>query len=59
MPLTYFPCSFTFPDICPKSASYYGNRAATLMMMGKLREALEDAQQAVRLDETFVRVCHR
>ncbi|XP_078281077.1 dnaJ homolog subfamily C member 7 isoform X2 [Rhinoraja longicauda] len=42
-------------DICPKNASYYGNRAATLIMMGKLWEALEDAQQAVRLDDTFVK----
>ncbi|XP_043530879.1 dnaJ homolog subfamily C member 7 isoform X2 [Chiloscyllium plagiosum] len=42
-------------DICPKNASYYGNRAATLMMIGKFREALEDSQQAVRLDDAFVR----
>uniref|UniRef100_A0A4W3H886 DnaJ homolog subfamily C member 7 n=1 Tax=Callorhinchus milii TaxID=7868 RepID=A0A4W3H886_CALMI len=43
-------------DMCPKSASYYGNRAATLMMLCRFREALEDAQQAVRLDDTFMRV---
>ncbi|XP_067824973.1 dnaJ homolog subfamily C member 7 [Heptranchias perlo] len=42
-------------DICPKNASYCGNRAATLMMLGKFREALEDAQQAVRLNDTFMR----
>uniref|UniRef100_A0A4W3HQL7 DnaJ homolog subfamily C member 7 n=1 Tax=Callorhinchus milii TaxID=7868 RepID=A0A4W3HQL7_CALMI len=42
-------------DMCPKSASYYGNRAATLMMLCRFREALEDAQQAVRLDDTFMR----
>ncbi|XP_029430066.1 dnaJ homolog subfamily C member 7 isoform X2 [Rhinatrema bivittatum] len=42
-------------DAAPKNASYYGNRAATLMMLGKFREALEDAQQAVRLDDSFVR----
>ncbi|XP_074915870.1 dnaJ homolog subfamily C member 7 isoform X2 [Chelonoidis abingdonii] len=42
-------------DACPNNASYYGNRAATLMMLGKFREALGDAQQSVRLDDTFVR----
>lgn len=44
------------PDTCPNNASYYGNRAATLMMLGKFREALGDAQQSVRLDDSFVRV---
>lgn len=43
-------------DMCPKNASYYGNRAATLMMLSRYREALEDSQQAVRLDDTFVKV---
>ncbi|XP_069490591.1 dnaJ homolog subfamily C member 7 isoform X2 [Ambystoma mexicanum] len=42
-------------DALPKNASYYGNRAATLMMLCRFREALEDAQQAVRLDDSFVR----
>uniref|UniRef100_A0AAQ6IFE3 DnaJ homolog subfamily C member 7 n=1 Tax=Anabas testudineus TaxID=64144 RepID=A0AAQ6IFE3_ANATE len=42
-------------DMCPKNASYYGNRAATLMMLCRYREALEDSQQAVRLDNTFVK----
>ncbi|NXS13165.1 DNJC7 protein, partial [Neodrepanis coruscans] len=42
-------------DTCPNNASYYGNRAATLMMLGRFREALEDAQQSVRLDDSFVR----
>ncbi|MEE6527091.1 hypothetical protein FKM82_028184, partial [Ascaphus truei] len=42
-------------DLTPKNASYYGNRAATLMMLGRFREALEDSQQAVRLDEAFVK----
>lgn len=41
--------------MCPKNASYYGNRAATLMMLGRYREALEDSQQAVRLDNTFMK----
>jgi hypothetical protein len=44
--------------MCPNNASYYGNRAATLMMLGRFREALGDAQQSVRLDDSFVRVCN-
>uniref|UniRef100_A0A8V5GTB1 Uncharacterized protein n=1 Tax=Melopsittacus undulatus TaxID=13146 RepID=A0A8V5GTB1_MELUD len=43
-------------DTCPNNASYYGNRAATLMMLGRFREALGDAQQSVRLDDSFVRL---
>uniref|UniRef100_A0A8B9RFS1 DnaJ homolog subfamily C member 7 n=1 Tax=Astyanax mexicanus TaxID=7994 RepID=A0A8B9RFS1_ASTMX len=42
-------------DASPKNASYYGNRAATLMMLSRFREALEDSQQAVRLDECFTK----
>uniref|UniRef100_A0A8C6SZR1 DnaJ homolog subfamily C member 7 n=1 Tax=Neogobius melanostomus TaxID=47308 RepID=A0A8C6SZR1_9GOBI len=42
-------------DACPKNASYYGNRAATLMMLFRFREALEDSQQAVRLDDCFMK----
>ncbi|XP_017292912.1 dnaJ homolog subfamily C member 7-like [Kryptolebias marmoratus] len=42
-------------DVCPKNASYYGNRAATLMMLCRFREALEDSQQAVRLDDCFMK----
>ncbi|MGH0169543.1 UNVERIFIED_CONTAM: hypothetical protein FKN15_057096 [Acipenser sinensis] len=45
-------------DACPKNASYYGNRAATLMMLNRHREALEDAQQAVRMDDMFVKLKH-
>lgn len=42
--------------MCPKNASYYGNRAATLMMLCRYREALEDSQKAVRLDDDFMKV---
>uniref|UniRef100_A0A667ZBA5 DnaJ homolog subfamily C member 7-like n=1 Tax=Myripristis murdjan TaxID=586833 RepID=A0A667ZBA5_9TELE len=42
-------------DACPKNASYYSNRAATLMMLCRFREALEDSQQAVRLDDCFMK----
>lgn len=49
---------FLLKDVCPKNASYYGNRAATLMMLCRFREALEDSQQAVRLDDCFMKVSH-
>ena len=42
-------------NLCPKFAAYYGNRAATYMMMNKYLDALEDARQSVRLDDTFVK----
>ncbi|XP_076008233.1 dnaJ homolog subfamily C member 7-like isoform X2 [Genypterus blacodes] len=42
-------------DASPRNASYYGNRAATLMMLFRFREALEDSQQAVRLDDLFMK----
>uniref|UniRef100_A0A8C4EMS0 DnaJ heat shock protein family (Hsp40) member C7 n=1 Tax=Dicentrarchus labrax TaxID=13489 RepID=A0A8C4EMS0_DICLA len=42
-------------DASPRTASYYGNRAATLMMLRRFREALEDSQQAVRLDDCFMK----
>lgn len=51
-----FTVCFDLTDVCPKNASYYGNRAATLMMLSRYREALEDSQQAVRLDDTFMKV---
>uniref|UniRef100_A0A8C4EKX3 DnaJ heat shock protein family (Hsp40) member C7 n=1 Tax=Dicentrarchus labrax TaxID=13489 RepID=A0A8C4EKX3_DICLA len=41
--------------LCFTTASYYGNRAATLMMLRRFREALEDSQQAVRLDDCFMK----
>lgn len=47
-----------FTDMSPKSASYYGNRAATLMMLCRYREALEDCQQAVRLDNSFMKASY-
>ncbi|XP_075884197.1 dnaJ homolog subfamily C member 7-like [Nelusetta ayraudi] len=50
-----FNCYTKAIDACPKNASYYGNRAATLMMLSRFREALEDSQQAVRLDECFMK----
>ncbi|CAG02333.1 unnamed protein product, partial [Tetraodon nigroviridis] len=46
-------------DMCPKNTSYYGNRAATLMMLCRYREALEDCQQAVRLDNSFMKAIYK
>ncbi|XP_041373976.1 dnaJ homolog subfamily C member 7-like [Gigantopelta aegis] len=42
-------------NLCPTCAAYYGNRAATYIMLNRFREALEDAQQSVRLDSGFVK----
>ncbi|TWW81881.1 ATP-citrate synthase [Takifugu flavidus] len=50
-----FNCYTKAIDAWPKNASYYGNRAATLMMLSRFREALEDSQQAVRLDDFFMK----
>lgn len=47
---------FLSEEASPKNASYYGNRAATLMMLCRFREALADSQQAVRLDDCFMKV---
>ena len=44
-----------FSEQCPTCAAYYGNRSATYMMLAKYAEALEDARQAVRLDELFTK----
>lgn len=42
-------------ELCPDCASYYGNRSACYMMLGKYTEALGDAREAVRLDKAFVK----
>ncbi|XP_077997946.1 dnaJ homolog subfamily C member 7-like [Glandiceps talaboti] len=42
-------------DACPNCASYYGNRAAAYIMLKMFKEGLEDARQAVLLDESFVK----
>jgi len=52
----FFLFFFNSKDASPRNASYYGNRAATLMMLSRFREALEDSQQAVRLDDRFMKV---
>ena len=39
----------------PKEATYYGNRAAALLMLKKYDEALEDCRLAIELDPSFVK----
>lgn len=39
----------------PNNASYYGNRAAALMMLDKYSSALEDAVRSTQHDENFVK----
>uniref|UniRef100_A0AAY4ADA7 DnaJ homolog subfamily C member 7 n=1 Tax=Denticeps clupeoides TaxID=299321 RepID=A0AAY4ADA7_9TELE len=55
MTITSLYVYVVWTDACPNNASYYGNRAATLMMLCRFREALEDSQQAVRLDDCFMK----
>ncbi|KAK7477798.1 hypothetical protein BaRGS_00030981 [Batillaria attramentaria] len=42
-------------NLCPTCAAYYGNRAATYMMLKRYKDALADAQQSVHLDPAFVK----
>lgn len=47
---------FFIPELAPTVATYYGNRSAAFMMMGTYDKALEDAQNAIRVDENFLKV---
>ena len=40
----------------PNSAVYYSNRSAALMMLDRYQEALDDCTQAIKLDDTYVKV---
>ncbi|XP_019618060.1 PREDICTED: dentin sialophosphoprotein-like isoform X2 [Branchiostoma belcheri] len=42
-------------ELCPTCASYYSNRAACYIMLGKFREGLEDARQTTRIDPNFLK----
>lgn len=42
-------------ELCPDSASYYGNRAACYIMLNQYQEALEDSRKSVQLDPNFVK----
>ena len=48
--------NFAFLELAPTVATYYGNRSAAFMMLGIYDKALEDAQSAIKLDETFLKV---
>jgi DnaJ family protein C protein 7 len=39
----------------PSEATYYGNRAAALLMLKKYDEAHNDCKQAIELDPSFVK----
>lgn len=42
--------------LCPTCAAYYGNRAATYMMLSQYDKALEDARRSTQIDPAFVKV---
>jgi len=42
-------------EMCPNTASFYGNRAAAYMMIKKYHEAIEDSKSATRNDPNFVK----
>ena len=43
-------------ETCPKTAAYYGNRAAAYIMLNKYKETIEDSKMATSIDENFVKV---
>ncbi len=43
-------------ELVPGDFSYYGNRAAALMMLKKHKEALQDVERALELNPKFVKV---
>ena len=45
-----------FPEMCPTCTAFYGNRAATYMMLSRYDKALEDARKSILLEPTFVKV---
>lgn len=48
--------NFVLSELAPTVATYYGNRSAAFMMLGTYDKALEDAQNAIKLDENFLKV---
>lgn len=42
-------------ELCPETASYYGNRAAAYMMIQKYKLAIEDSKTATSIDPNFVK----
>lgn len=46
-----------FKDLSSKNATYYGNRSAAYLALGKHKDAVEDARMATSIDENYVKVC--
>ena len=42
-------------ELWPTNANYYNNRSAAKMMLKKYKEALEDAQSAIKIDNTLAK----
>ncbi|XP_071101126.1 dnaJ homolog subfamily C member 7-like [Haliotis cracherodii] len=42
-------------NLCPSCSAYYGNRAATYIMLNKYKEALEDSRKAIQIEPNFVK----
>lgn len=42
-------------DLVPSSATYYGNRSAAYLALGKHKDAVDDAKKATQLDENYVK----
>lgn len=42
-------------ELCPNSASYYGNRAAAYLMIYKYKEAISDSKISTSLDPKFAK----
>ncbi len=40
----------------PNDAVYYSNKSAALMMIQRYQEALDDCTQAIKLDDTYMKV---
>lgn len=42
-------------ELCPKNASYYGNRAAAYLMINKFKECIDDSKTAIDIDPKFIK----
>lgn len=42
-------------ELCPKNASYYGNRAAAYLMINKFKECIDDSKTATEIDSKFIK----
>ncbi|RWS15316.1 dnaJ subfamily C member 7-like protein [Dinothrombium tinctorium] len=42
-------------ELCPDNVAYYGNRSACLIMIGRFKQALEDATKCTKLDQNYVK----